>query len=677
MAELPDSPESRIAVLRDLIGKHDYRYYVLDDPEISDAEYDSLFRELRSLEADRPDLVMPESPTQRVGGAIGRGFDPVDHLQPMLSLNNAFTDEDVDGFDARVREIVSAQTVEYTVDPKFDGLAVNLRYERGVFAVGATRGDGARGENVTANLRTIRSIPLSLTERGVSILEVRGEVLMFKREFEALNADQDRKGEKRFANPRNAAAGSLRQLDPAVTAARSLRFFAYGIGRIEGFAPPATHWDTMAWLRKLGFPVSSLISKATGPRELIRAFSDMAARRSNLEYEIDGVVYKVNSLEYQDRIGLLSRAPRFAIAHKFPAEEAMTQIVAIEVQVGRTGAITPVARLQPVAVGGVTVTNATLHNEEEIQRKDVRIGDTVIVRRAGDVIPEVVRVVLDRRNGNEKPFVMPRHCPECGSEIRRPEGGAIARCIGGLVCPAQLRQSICHFASRRAMDIDGLGEKLVSQLVDVGLVRSPADVYALQREQLIALDRFGEKSADNLLRAIESSKSTSLARLIFALGIRNVGEATARDIAAFFGDLGRLMAAPANRIMEIPSIGPVIAESVEEFFASAENRRVVERLLKSGVHWDAPSSAVSSENSAIKGKSFVITGTLDGMSRESAKAWIESLGGKVSSSVSKKTDFLLAGDEAGSKLEKAQSLGVAVVTLKQLFEMAESGAGNE
>jgi DNA ligase (NAD+) len=673
-----DPTESRIVALRNLIREHDHRYYVMDDPVLSDHEYDELFSELRHLEESRPDLVVPDSPTQRVSGELGRGFAPIDHLAPMLSLNNAFDEDDVRGFDRRIREALSVEEVRYVVEPKFDGLAINLRYERGLLVVGATRGDGARGEDVTANLRAIRSIPLCLRDRGHDVFEVRGEVLMYKRDFEILNQEQDRRGEKRFANPRNAAAGSLRQLDPSITASRSLRFFAYGVGRVEGAMLPGTHSGTMALLSELGFPVSDLVSTAIGPDQLIEGYRRFATIRSTLEYEIDGVVYKVDEIAQQKELGLLSRAPRFAIAHKFPAEEAATKIVAIDVQVGRTGAVTPVARLQPVFVGGVTVTNATLHNEEEILRKDIRIGDTVIVRRAGDVIPEVVRVVLERRVGAEMSFTMPGRCPECGSEIRRAEGGAIARCIGGLICPAQLRQSISHFASRRAMNIDGLGEKLIAQLVDAGLVFSPADIYMLKREALIGLDRFGEKSADNLLRSIDQSKATSLPKLIFALGIRNVGETTARDLARHFRKLENLVAARSEELMAVPSVGPVIAESVVEFFGSPENRLVVQRLLELGVHWKPVSAPLDQPHAGrFLGQTFAITGTLEGISRDAAKLWIEKHGGKVVSSVSRKTDFLLAGDDAGSKLEKAKELGVAVLTLKELLEMVGSESIDE
>ena len=673
-----ESPESRVAELRELIRTNDFRYYVLDEPTLTDQEYDRLFSELKSLELSRPDLVTLDSPTQRVGGEVGRGFAAVEHGAPMLSLNNAFDETEVEAFDRRVREGLSAHSVTYAVEPKFDGLAVNLRYERGKLIAGATRGDGTRGEDVTANLRTIRAIPLRLTDSGHEVLEVRGEVLMFKRDFHALNVEQERRGGKKFANPRNAAAGSLRQLAPEITASRSLRFFAYGVGLVEGAVIPPTHAGTILWLKNLGFPVSAMFSSATSVRELLDAYARISALRPALEYEIDGVVYKVDDLAQQRMLGLLARAPRYAIAHKFPAEEATTNIVSIDVQVGRTGAITPVARLRPVFVGGVTVTNATLHNEEEILRKDIRIGDPVIVRRAGDVIPEVVRVIREQRRGDELPFVMPVRCPECRSEIVRPEGEAIARCVGGLVCPAQVRHSITHFASRRAMNIDGLGEKLVAQLVDAGLVHSPADIFALRKEHLTSLERFGEKSADNLLRAIEASKATTLSRLIFALGIRNVGEATARDIAEHFGDLKRLMDASAEDIVKVRSIGPVIAKSVEEFFVSQENRKVVMRLVDQGLHW-APDTAllVRGQTSGLTGKTFVITGTLEGVSRESAKTLIESHGGVVVSSVSRKTDFLLAGENAGSKLDKAQELGVPVLTLEALLRMVEPRTSNE
>ncbi len=658
----PAEAERRAAALRRALEEHNYRYYVEDAPTISDAEYDALFRELQELEQRYPALATPDSPTQRVGGAAATTFATVTHRVPMLSLANAFADEEAEAFDRRVREGLHVAEVAYAVEPKFDGLAISLVYEDGVFRVGATRGDGMTGEDVTPNLRTVRAIPLTLPGDAPPLIEVRGEVLMLKRDFEALNAVQAARGEKTFANPRNAAAGSLRQLDARITASRRLAFFAYGIGSVDwGRAgPPATHDALMRRLAALRLPVTDERKVVRGLAGLLDYYRAIGRRREVLPYDIDGVVYKVNDLAQQERLGFVSRAPRFALAHKFPAEEMATEVVAIDVQVGRTGALTPVARLKPVFVGGVTVTNATLHNEDEVRRKDVHVGDTVMVRRAGDVIPEVVRVVPGTRPPHAKPFAMPTRCPECGSAVVRLPDEAVARCTGGLVCPAQRKQSLLHFASRRAMDIEGLGDKLVDQLVDGGVVRTPADLYKLGVAKLAALERMAEKSAANVVAAIEKSKATTLARFVYALGIRQVGEATARDLARHFGSLEALMDADEAALQEAPDVGPVVAQSIARFFAERHNREVIEQLRAAGVHW-RESEPQRAGAGPLAGLTLVLTGTLPSLTREEAKAMIESQGGKVAGSVSVRTSYVVAGSEAGSKLAKAQELGIAVL----------------
>jgi len=677
----------RAANLREEIERHNHAYYVLDAPTIPDAEYDRLFRELQALEAEFPDLRTPDSPTLRVGAPPLKAFPSVTHGVPMLSLNNAFEEAEVAAFGARVREGIELASgeVDYAVEPKFDGLAISLTYRHGLFVRGATRGDGATGEEVTANLRTIRAIPLRLAGEGwPETLEVRGEVLMLKAEFERLNARQREKGEKEFANPRNAAAGSLRQLDSRITAGRPLTFFAYGVGLGATSLKAATQDEVMQALAAWGFPVTSERGVVRGIAGLMDYFAKIGVRRKSLPFDIDGVVYKVNRLAWQDQLGFVSRAPRWAVAHKFPAEEAITQVLAIDVQVGRTGAITPVARLQPVFVGGVTVTNATLHNEDEVRRKDVRVGDTVIVRRAGDVIPEVVAVVPEQRPmrpGRDlfeleplhPPFALPAVCPECGSAVEKPADEAIARCTGGLYCPAQRKQALWHFASRRAMDIEGLGDKLIEQLVDASLVHTLADLYHLDLATLAGLERMGDKSAQNLLDAIEGSKNSTFARFIYALGIRNVGEATARDLARHFGTLDKLIAADEAALQEVPEVGPVVAASVVAFLKEPHNRSVIEALLAVGVHW--PEVALEGAGPRpLAGKTFVLTGTLPTLKRDEAKALIEAAGGKVTGSVSKNTDYVVAGEEAGSKLEKAQELGVAVIDEAQLLVLlAETG----
>ncbi|MFN7086162.1 MAG: NAD-dependent DNA ligase LigA [Burkholderiales bacterium] len=660
----------RIAHLREEIERHNYQYYVLDQPLISDAEYDRLFRELQELEAAHPELITPDSPTQRVGSVPLSGFAEVRHRVPMLSLNNAFDDAEVAAFDRRVREALGLEEVEYAAEPKFDGLAVSLVYEHGVLVRGATRGDGYVGEDVTANLRTIRAIPIRLGARQPpALLEARGEVLMLKADFEQLNRMQREKGGKEFANPRNAAAGSLRQLDPRITASRRLAFFAYGLGAAEGIPAFRKHSELLDYLAGQRFPVARERKVVHGLQGLLGYYHAIGERRRHLPYDIDGVVYKVNDLAAQEQLGFVSRAPRFAVAHKFAAEEALSEVLAIDVQVGRTGALTPVARLKPVFVGGVTVTNATLHNEDEIRRKDIRIGDTVVVRRAGDVIPEVVRVVPGKRPTHARAFVMPQKCPVCGSAVRRLDGEAVARCTAGLYCPAQRKEALLHFASRRAMDIEGLGEKLVDQLVDDGLVETPADLYRLDVETLAELEHMAEKSAHNIMAAIDKSKRTTLARFIYALGIRNVGERTAADLARHFGDLQSLMAADEHALQQVPGIGPVVAQSVAQFFAERHNREVVAKLLASGITFERVARVPSAGKAS--GRIFVLTGTLPHLSREEAKQRIEARGGRVTGSVSKKTDYVVVGADPGSKYDKARELGIAVLDEDGLLKLLQ------
>jgi DNA ligase (NAD+) len=679
----PALAAERARDLRAEIERHNHAYYVLDAPTIPDAEYDKLFRELQGLEQQYPELLTADSPTLRVGAAPLREFPPRVHGVPMLSLNNAFTTAEVEAFDQRVRDgLGNIAEVDYAVEPKFDGLAISLTYENGIFASGATRGDGTTGEEVTPNLRTLRGIPLRLAGRGwPALIEIRGEVMIFRQAFAELNARQRARGEKEFANPRNAAAGSLRQLDSRITASRPLSFFAYGVGAGGDELLVDTHAELMDLLAGWGFTVAAERRVVYGVTGLLAYFAEIGEKRPSLPYDIDGVVYKVNRLSAQARLGFVSRAPRFAIAHKFPAEEALTEVLGIDVQVGRTGAITPVARLKPVFVGGVTVTNATLHNEDEVRRKDVRVGDTVIVRRAGDVIPEVVAIVPERRPSRDlfggeplhPPFELPKICPECGSTVTRAEDEAVARCSGGLYCPAQRKQALLHFSARRALDIEGLGDKLVDQLVDAGLVHSPADLYGLTVETLSGLERMGEKSAQNLVAAIEKSKQTTLARFIFGLGIRNVGEATARDLARHFGNLDALLAADAASLQLVPDVGPIVAASIIAFLAEAHNREIIGRLRVAGVGW--PETGPSDTGQRVfSGKTLVLTGTLPKLRRDDAKAMIEAAGGKVAGSVSKKTDFVVAGEEAGSKLEKALELGVPVIDETELLKLLAEGA---
>ena len=654
----------RMAVLREELNRHSHRYYVLDQPTIPDAEYDKLFRDLQELESQFPDLATTDSPTRRVGAAPAKQFAEAQHRVPMLSLNNAFDDADIHNFDKRIRDALEVDAVEYYCELKFDGLAVNLTYENGVLVRGATRGDGNTGEDVTENLRTIKSIPLRLTGSDLpAVLEVRGEVLMFKNDFIEMNRRQREASEKEFVNPRNAAAGALRQLDPRMTAQRPLRFFTYGIGEQSGREIAVSHEGLLQRLREFSLPVNSLGSLRSGAAGMLDFYRDTGVTRAALTYEIDGVVYKVNRLDFQSRLGFVSRAPRFAIAHKFPAEEASTQVLAIDVQVGRTGALTPVARLKPVFVGGVTVTNATLHNEDEVRRKDIRIGDTVYVRRAGDVIPEVASVMVERRPDNAVTFLMPTVCPICGSHVSRAEGEAVSRCSGGLVCSAQRKQAILHFASRRAMDIEGLGDKIVDQLVDAGLIKNLADIFVLDVKQIASLERMGEKSAANLIDGIGQSKQTTLQRFIYALGIRNVGESTARDLARYFGALEALLGADLQALQSVQDVGPVVAQSIVDFFSEPHNRAVIDNLRRHGVVWrdEASQGDRAVASNSIAGKTFVLTGTFPNMSREEAAEKILAAGGKVVGSVSKKTNYVVVGDEAGSKLEKAKELNIPLL----------------
>jgi DNA ligase (NAD+) len=671
-----DIPQ-RIRWLRDEIERHNYQYYVLDQPLIPDAEYDRLFRELQELEARHPEQVTPESPTQRVGGRALEVFDPVRHAVPMLSIRTE-TDASDSGaykFDARIRRELGleedAAPVEYLAELKFDGLAISLRYERGRLLRGATRGDGETGEDVTQNIRTIRCIPLRLKGGSPQVLEVRGEVYMKRADFQRLNERQRAAGDKLFVNLRNAAAGSVRQLDPKVTAGRPLWFTAYGLGEVPGWQYPGTHAALLDALSKFGLPVSSERRIVYGGEGLAAFHRDIGARRGRLPFEIDGVVYKVNSLEQQRQLGFATREPRWAVAHKFPAEEATSQVLAIDVQVGRTGALTPVARLKPVFVGGVTVTNATLHNEDEVRRKDIRVGDTVLVRRAGDVIPEVVRVIAEGRAPGARLFAMPETCPACGSKVRRLDDEAATRCAAGLYCPAQRKQALLHFASRRAMDIEGLGERLVDQLIDSGTVKTPADLYRLDVATLQAFDRMADKSAKNLIRAIEKSKRTTLARFVYALGIRNVGESTARDLALYFGAIDSLMEADLAALQDVRDVGPVVAQSVAQFFAEKHNRSVVRQLISAGIRFE-PASAAAVASGPLQGKTFVLTGTLPTLTREEAGRRIESRGGRVAGSVSRRTDYVVAGADPGGKYERAMQLGVTVLDEEGLLKLLES-----
>lgn len=670
----------RHADLADQVTEHNYRYHVLDSPLVSDAEYDRLMRELRALEEAHPGLMTPDSPTQRVSGVPSTAFGQVVHQVPMLSLDNAFTDEEVAAFDRRIHERLKVEgELDYVAEPKLDGLAVTVIYRDGKFTRAATRGDGVTGEDVTANVRTIRAVPQRLRARAPSLIEVRGEIYMPLKGFERMNAQARERGEKVFVNPRNAAAGSLRQLDPNITRARPLAAFFYGLGALEGEDLPPRQSRLLERLRELGLPVAPEAQAVRGVAGCLAYYRDLGARRAALPYQIDGVVYKLDSRADQERLGFVSRAPRWAIAHKFPAEEAQTLVRGIEFNVGRTGALTPIARLEPVFVGGVTLSNVTLHNIGEVHRKDVRVGDTVVVRRAGDVIPELVSVVLEKRPMDpERPgeprspqVQLPALCPVCGSKVVRVEGEAVARCTGAFTCRAQRQEALRHFASRRALDIEGLGDKLVEHLVEREMVRSPADLYALSLEQLAGLERMGEKSAANLVAAIEKSKDTTLPRLLYGLGIPDVGEATALQLARHFGSLEALMKAGDAQIQQVQDVGPVVAAEVAAFFSSGDHVRVIKELRERGVEW--PDMPCALGPGALAGRTFVLTGTLSGMTREEAQQALVARGAKVSGSVSKKTSYVVAGADAGSKLAKAHELGVQVLDEGQLRELLAEG----
>jgi DNA ligase (NAD+) len=663
------SHSARAAELRALLDRYNYRYHALDDPEVPDAEYDRLMVELRALESEHPELITPDSPTMRVGATPLAAFGSVRHRIAMLSLDNAFSEDEVRDFDRRVRERLGRgdDPVRYSAEPKLDGLAISARYENGSFVQGATRGDGETGEDITQNLRTIKALPLKL--RGATVppvLEVRGEVFMPLAGFKRFNDEASARGEKTLVNPRNAAAGSLRQLDPRLTAARPLDMFVYGIGK-DGDTLSPSHSGTLKLLREWGFkicPQSELVQSIEGCLEY---YARMGAARAKLAYQIDGVVYKVDDVDLQKQLGFVSRAPRWAIAHKFPAEEALSVVRGIEFQVGRTGALTPVARLEPTFVGGVTVSNATLHNMDELTRKDVRVGDTVVIRRAGDVIPEVARVLPERRPPGAELIVLPKECPVCGSPVIRELDQAVARCSGGRRCAAQRKEEVRHFASRRAMDIQGLGDKLVDQLVERDWVKTPADLFSLDAQQLATLERMGEKSAHKLQAAIGAARQTTLPRFLYALGVRDVGEATALALAQYFKNLDALRRAAEDEIQRVPDVGPVVAQNVAAYFRDAENARILDRLLAAGVAW--PEIVAEPGEGGLAGKTFVLTGTLDAMSREAAAEAVRKLGGKVSGSVSKKTDYVVAGAEAGSKLTKAQALGITVLDEAQFLDL--------
>lgn len=658
--------EKKIKKLREQINEHNYHYYVTNDPVISDAEYDELFQALQQLEKNHPELITSDSPTQRIGAKPQKEFSEVHHEIPMLSLDNAFTDEDVLAFDQRVHDRTEvSDEIEYICEPKLDGLAVSIRYEKGMLIRASTRGDGTTGEDITENIRTIAMVPLHLRGNDFpGILEVRGEVYMPKKGFNELNARAQEKGEKIFVNPRNAAAGSLRQLDPRITAKRPLEIFCYGIG-ISGKLFD-TQYEMLNALKKWGLRISPEIKIVQGIEACLAYHQYLAEKRQKLPYEIDGVVYKVNSVAAQLKAGFVSRAPRWAVAHKFPAEEVMTVIETVEFQVGRTGALTPVARLRPVFVSGVTVSNATLHNMDEVRRKDIHIGDTVIVRRAGDVIPEVLAVVTQHRPNNARSVDLPLHCPVCHSRVEHIEGEAVARCSGGLFCAAQRKEAIKHFASRRAMNIEGLGDRLIEQLVDTGMLENPADLYSLTSSQLAGLERMAEKSAQNILIALEKSKQTTLPRFLFALGIREVGEATAKQLANHFGDLDALFATDEESLLAVADVGPIVAKHIVSFFSEKHNRDVIKRLVKAGIHWE---KITKKDHQPLAGKIFVLTGTLASMTREEAKEKLENAGAKVAGSVSAKTSYLVAGEEAGSKLVKAKELGVVILDEKDFLKM--------
>ena len=663
--------QKRIDSLREEINAHNYSYYVLDAPEIPDSEYDRLLNELGDIEKQNPSLITPDSPTQRVGATPLDSFSEVKHEVPMLSLGNAFSDQDMADFDQRIREGVDSENIEYAAEPKLDGLAISLLYEKGILIRAATRGDGRTGEDVTLNIRTIDAIPLKLRGNGFPpLIEIRGEVVMPKAGFEKLNRQQLEKGEKPFVNPRNAAAGSLRQLDPKITATRPLSFYSYGVGLIKGMKLPSKHSAMMDKLKSWGLRINPESQVVNGTKGCVSYYENLAKKRNDLPDEIDGIVYKVDNLQDQDIMGFVSRAPRWAIARKFPAQEEMTTLLDIDIQVGRTGALTPVARLEPVFVGGVTVSNATLHNQDEIDRLDVRKGDAVIIRRAGDVIPQIVSVIKSKRQGKPRHFKLPINCPVCGSETARFEDEAVTYCTGGLFCEAQRKEAIKHFASRRAMNIDGLGDKLVEQLIDEELIHTIADLYHLDVEKVAQLERMAEKSAKNLVKSLEKSKKTTLARFVFSLGIHSVGETTAQTLVNHFSSLENIINASEEQLLEVSDVGPIVAENVLTFFKQKHNKEVVEQLIAAGINWPKIKKK-SNDELPLLGKIFVVTGTLETMGRSDAKAALQDLGAKVSGSVSKKTDYVVVGENAGSKANKAAELGITTLDENALVELLE------
>jgi len=660
--------ELRLSELIELINEHNYQYYVLDNPNISDSDYDKLFQELLNIENNYPELLTSNSPSQRVGAEPSEAFKQIKHTTAMLSLGNAFYEDDLIAFNKRICDELDLVDIEYTAEPKFDGLAVTIHYENGNLKLAATRGDGYTGEDVTHNIKTINTIPLTISLKDLpSQFEVRGEVFMLKNDFLLLNKYQTEKGEKTFANPRNAAAGTLRQLDPSVAVKRPLRFYAYNI-----FSSTTQITNSQAEsfeiLKKYKIPTTQHIKVIKGVEGMMSYYKEINDLRPSLPLDIDAVVYKVNLFKHQDNLGFVSRAPRWAIAHKFPAEEAHTELLGIDVQVGRTGSITPVARLRPNQVAGVTVMNATLHNEDELRRKDIHIGDHVVVRRAGDVVPEVVRVISEKRPQDAKKFEMPNICPSCNSTLVKDKDEAVLRCVNGISCPAQKKQGLMHFVSRKAMNIDGLGEKIIDQLMDSNLLNQTSDFYRLKKEQLLSLERFAEKSADNLIKSIENSKNTSMARFIYALGIRNVGEATANDLANHFGNLNKIKQASLDQLIEVRDIGPTVAESIFKYFNSSESVNEIEQLVSLGIHWQDIKLDLN-KNRELEGQVFVLTGTLPTLKRDEAKALIMNAGGKVSGSVSKNTDYVVAGDEAGSKLEAAKKLNITIIDESKLIEL--------
>jgi DNA ligase (NAD+) len=659
----------QINYLKSVIREHDHRYYVLDDPQISDHEYDSLLRELKKLEDSHPELITSDSPTQRVGGSPISEFNQIQHSKPMLSLGNAFGIDELEAFNKRINDTLDVNDVEFNAELKFDGLAVTILYENGIMKYAATRGDGSVGEDVTHNIKTIKTIPLKLHgENHPRTFEVRGEVLMDKDDFKELNEYQISLDQKTFANPRNAAAGSLRQLDPKITAKRKLKFYAYSLGQVDQDLRLTNHTDILEYIHNAGIPISSYSERVVGINQMQHFYEDILKKRNNLPFDIDGIVYKVNSIKNQENLGYVSKAPRWAIAYKFPAEEAETVVNDINVQVGRTGVITPVARLQPVFVSGVTVTNATLHNEDEMLRKDIRIGDSVIVRRAGDVVPEVVRVIKEKRPSTAKVFKMPQYCPICNSQVIRIDGEAAQRCTGQLKCEAQAKQAISHYVSRKAMNIEGLGAKIIDHFFEKGMIKKIPDIYQLDYEEIQKMEGFGEKSAENLRDAIELSKNTTLAKFIYALGIRNVGEATSKDIVKKLGALENVMKASIDDFLEINDVGPVVAQSLHQFFQEDENKVIINNIIEFGVKWDDQAQNVTN-NQKLNQQTFVVTGTLENFSRDEIKELIENNGGKVSGSVSKKTSYVIIGDNPGSKADKAAELGVKIINEKQLMEL--------